>query len=196
MRILGPRTLFAIATGAVALVAVACGSDTKRADSNSNASQARVDQLAARVQRNEQLDAWVTITNMPLHALDESIQGGTIDNKYVPTLRMLVRLTALTDWSNDVKADATNLHDDAVTLLQALDAGKSAAEAKGLSTSVHEDWHMFGPKLGDILAKDLPADAGGPEGQHEDAMQSTPGAGMTPAADEHRMETATPMMSH
>lgn len=195
MRILGPRLLLAIVTGAVALAALACGSDAKDADSSSNASQASVDELAARVQRNEQLDAWVTISNMPMHALDEGIQGGTIDNKYVPTLRMLVRLTALTDWSNEVKPDANKLHDDAVTLLQALDAGKTASEAKGLSTAVREDWHMFGPKVGDMLAKDLPADAGGPAGDHEEEM-STPASGTTPSAGQHDMGSPTPMMSH
>lgn len=199
MRILGRRVLLAMATGAVALAAVACGSDSKNADSSSSASQASVDQLAARVQRNEQLDAWVTISDMPMHALDTSVQGGMIDNKYVPTLRMLVRLTALTEWSNELKPDASKLHDDAVALLQALDAGKTAADVKGLSTTVHEDWHMFGPKAGDMLAKDLPANAGGPTGDHEESM-TTPAAGtspeaaMTPAAGEHAMATATPMM--
>jgi len=190
MRIPGYGVLLALVTGALALTAVACGSDTKHADSSSNASQASIDQLAARVQRNEQLEAWVTISNLPMHAMDTSVQDGTIDNKYLPTLRTMVRVLALTDWSSDMKAGATKLHDDAVTLMQALDAGKTAADVKGLSTTAHEDWHMFGPMLGDMLAKDLPADAGGPEPEHDDG--ATPGAAATPAG--HDM--ATPMMSH
>jgi hypothetical protein len=190
MRIPGYRVLLALATGAVALAAVACGSDTKSAGSDSNASQASVDQLAARVQRNEQLDAWVTISNMPMHALDTSMQSGTIDNKYVPTLRTMVRLLALTDWTSDVKDEATKLHDDGVTLMQELDAGKTAAEVKGRSTTVHEDWHMFGPAVGDMLAKDLPADAGGPQPEHDDASS---GAATTPAASQG---IATPAMAH
>jgi hypothetical protein len=161
-----------------AVFVTACGDDTKDASSSTSASQASIDELTARIQRDEMLTAWITVSNLPLHDLDEELQGGTINGKYVPTLRTLIRVLALTDWTSDTKPVATKLHDEAVILLQALDAGKDAAALKDLSAAMHDAAHPFGPTIGNAIAKDLPANAGGP------VPTSTPSAddATTPAA--------------
>jgi hypothetical protein len=150
--------LAAAAALAGAAIASACGSS-----SNSGVSQDSLDQLTARVQRDEMLNAWIAVSNLPVHDLDSTLQGGKIDGKYVPALRTLIRVLALTDFSSDIKPAAQKLHDDAVSLLQALNAGQDAATVAPLSAAVHTDSDKFNPALGDVVAKDLPADAGGPE---------------------------------
>jgi len=172
-----PKHVLLIALAAIipaALIASACGGDSSRpASSETNASQASVDDLAARTQRNEQLFAAVTIGNIPLHAMDESIMGGTIEASFVPNVRTVVRLLALTDWSPSLKADADALHGHAVELLKALsDADVEAA--KEPAHALHEGWHEFSDKLWGEIAKDLPPDAGGVEPDHADDM--TPAA--------------------
>ena len=157
-----------------AVVATACGGSTKNATSNSDASQAGIDQLAARVQRNEMLFAVVNLSALPLHQMDESAQNGTIDNKYVPTARTLVRVTALTNWSEPLKASAAKMHDDAVTLLKGLDNGDDVSLIKKLSQTAHEDWHLFILAAWDVVAKDLPPDAGGPKAKPDSESSGTP----------------------
>ena len=150
-----------VAGGALlALTAAACGGSN--AKSESSASQASIDELAARVQQNQMLNAVITLSALPEHEMDTAALGGKIDNKYVPTARMLVRLTALTDWLPELSAPAQKLHDDSVNLLQALDDGKDVGVIKPLSQAVHEDWHVFTDRAWDVVSKSLPANAGGP----------------------------------
>lgn len=184
-------TILAIAT-AVAFVAgfggAACGGSDAKSDSG--VTPARFDELAARVQRNQMLNAVLVVAGLPLHQMDESAQGGKIDNKYLPTVRTLVRVTALTDWSPELHDRVTKLHDDAVKVLQALDAGNDVTAVKPLSQAAHEDWHTFIDAAWDVVAKDLPADAGGPRGNNEqdssgnespsNQASMTPMAGATP----------------
>jgi hypothetical protein len=176
---LSTGTLVLAAALLLAVAAAACGGND--ATSESSASQASIDQLAARVQQNEMLNAVIVITGLPEHEMDGAAQGGKIDNKYVPTARMLVRMSALTDWTPDLAPGAKKLHDECLTLLTALDAGKDAAAIKPLSQSCHEAWHMFTDEAWDVVAKSLPADAGGPR------PTATPGASTTPAS--HDMTT-------
>jgi hypothetical protein len=141
----------------------ACGGNSaKEAGSSSTASQASIDQLAARVQRDEMLHAWVAISNLPVHDLDVTLQGGKIDGKYVPTLRTLIRLLALTEFIPAVQPAATQLHDDAVSLFTAMNSGQEPAKLQTMSMTVHNEFDKFAPALGNEVAKDLPADAGGP----------------------------------
>jgi hypothetical protein len=163
----------------LAIAAAAC--DGGNAKSESSASQASIDQLVARVQQNEMLNAVIVISGQPEHEMDTAAQGGKIDNKYVPTARMLVRMTALTDWTPDVSPAAKTLHDSSLALLQALDAGKDIDTIKPLSQKTHEDWHMFTDAAWDAVTKELPADAGGPR------PTATPGGSTTPAS--HDMPT-------
>jgi len=167
--------LFAALALSAAVLAAACGGSDSSATSDPT-TQAALDALTLRVQRDEMLNAWITISNLPVHDMDTSVQGGKIDGKYVPTLRTAIRVLALTGWTADLKASTTKFHDDAVVLLQALNAGKTAAEVKDLSTAAHEDWHLFGTGAGNAVAKDLPADAGGP------SLTATPDTSTTPAA--------------
>jgi hypothetical protein len=167
----------AILTTLALAAAAACGGSTKNVTSDSSASQASIDQLAARVQQDEMLNGLLTIADLPVHTMDESAQKGTIDNKYVPTARTLVRITALTNWSEPLKADATKLHDDAVTLLKGLDNGDDVSLVKKPSQTVHEDWHLFTDAAWKVVAKDLPPDAGGPK----PAPSEQPGGSTTPA---------------
>jgi hypothetical protein len=168
--------LAALAVSAAAFAAACGGSSSSDATSDPTA-QAALDALTLRVQRDEMLNAWITISNLPVHEMDTAVQGGKIDGKYVPTLRAAIRVLALTGWTDDLKASTTKFHDDAVALLQALNAGKTAAEVKDLSSAAHEDWHMFGTGVGNAVAKDLPADAGGP------SLAATPSTSTTPAAN-------------
>jgi hypothetical protein len=176
----GVLLLAALSVAAAAIAAAACGSSSSDAKTDPT-TQASLDALTLRVQRDEMLNAWVTISSLPLHDLDTALQGGKIDGKYVPTLRTAIRVLALTGWTDDVKPSTTKFHDDAVALLQALNAGKTADETKALSTTLHEDWHMFGTGVGNAVAKDLPADAGGPAPTAAPASSTTPSAGSTAA---------------
>ncbi len=159
------------------VVAAACGDDTKNADSSSTASQASVEQLSARVQRNEMLFASVTIGALPLHAMDESLAEGTAESTFVPAARSAVRIFALTDWDPSLKTEADTLHGHAVDLLKALDAGDVDA-AKDPAHELHEGYHDFSDKVWAIVTKDLPPDAGGVSPHDEEA--ATPAAGTTP----------------
>ncbi len=138
------------------------GGNTGNAAASSTAAQSSVDALTARVQRDEMLNAWVTVSALPIHDLDATLQGGKIDGKYVPALRTLIRVLALTDFSPAIKPAAQQLHDDAVALFQALNAGKDAATVSPMSAKVHAESDKFDPALGSEVAKDLPVDAGGP----------------------------------
>ena len=152
-----------LAAGVLSLVAAACGGgNSNNASASSAAAQSSVDALTARVQRDEMLNAWVAVSAIPIHDLDTTLQGGKIDGKYVPALRMLIRVLALTDFTPAIKPAAQQLHDDSVALLQALDAGKDAATVAPMSAKVHAESDKFNPALGSEVAKDLPADAGGP----------------------------------
>lgn len=172
---------FIIAIAAVASVfATACGDDTKKADSSSSASQASVEQLSARVQRNEMLFASVTLASLPLHAMDESLAEGKAESNFVPAARSAVRIFALTEWDPTLKADAETLRGHAVDLLKALDDGDVDA-AKDPAHELHEGAHDFSDKVWAIVAKDLPEDAGGVAPHDEE--EATPAAGTTPTAD-------------
>ena len=150
----------------VMIVGTACSGDssTKPAGGSSNASQASVDTLSASLQLTDMKYAAITIAGLPLHEMDTSAQAGKIDGKYIPTARTLVRILALTDWTPELKDDAAKFHDAAVVLLKALDGGSIDA-VKAASQAVHEHWHMFPGAIWAVVAKDLPADAGGPEKQ-------------------------------
>jgi hypothetical protein len=177
--------LAAVATLAGAAIVSACGSSSNNtSDSTTTAGaspQASDADLTARLQQDELLYAWVTLAANSPHELDTSLQGGTIEGTYLPTVRTIIRVLALTNWPDNLKDMATKFHDDAVTLYQGFNAGKTADELKDASSAVHEDWHMFTPAVGDEAAKSLPADAGGPEGS---SSGSTPMPGMsTPMSD-------------
>ena len=182
MKRLSTGALLLAVAAALALAAAACGSDN--AKSESSTSQASVDALATRVQQNQMLNAVITISGLPEHEMDSTAQGGKIDNNYVPTARMLVRITALTDWTPDLASGAQKLHDDGVTLLQALDDGKDVGTIKPLSRKVHEDWHMFTDEAWDVVTKSLPANAGGPRPTSTPGSptSATPSGMTTPAA--------------
>lgn len=172
--------LIAAAVLAGAAIASACGSGS----SSSGVSQQSLDQLTARVQQDEMVNAWIAVSNIPIHDLDTTLQGGKIDGKYVPALRTLIRVLALTDFSPDIKPAAQQLHDDAVTLFQALNSGEDAATVAPLSATVHAESDKFNPELGDVVAKALPVDAGGPRPTQvpntSTAGTTTPVPAMTP----------------
>lgn len=152
---------FVLGAVVLSLLAAACGSSSNNASASSTA-QSGVDTLTARVQRDELLNAWVAVSAIPIHDLDTTLQGGKIDGKYVPALRELIRVLALTDFTPSIAPAATQLHDDAVALLQALDKGETAATVAPMSAKVHAESDKFNPVLGSEAAKDLPVNAGGP----------------------------------
>jgi hypothetical protein len=173
------RSILAAAIVVIVGAAAACGGDgAKPAGGSSNASQASVDDLSSRIQRNEMLFAAITIASLPLHDMDVSLTAGKAESNFVPAARETVRLFALTNWDASLKAEAAKLQQDAAGLLKALDDGNVDA-AKDPAHQLHEGWHDFSDKLWGVLAKDLPADAGGVSGNSAD--DSTPGAVATAA---------------
>jgi hypothetical protein len=160
----------------IGFIAAACGDDNNTASSSSNASQASVDDLSARLQQDEMLNALVTIEALKLHEIDDGIQAGKPDERAVPDVRKFVRVMALTNWTADLKEEARKVHDSGVELLKALEDGDVDA-AKGPSDEAHEGFHDFADKAWNVVVKDLPPDEGGPE-QHQD--DATPAAGATP----------------
>ena len=177
------RALFVAALFAIGGAAgVACSSDNKpdAASGSSTASQASVDELSARIQRNEMLFAVVNLSALPLHTIDESLAEGKAESTFVPDARAAVRFLALTNWDSTLRAEAETLRGHAAALLQALDDGDLEA-AKGPAHDLHEGYHDFADKIWAVVAKDLPPDAGGVAPHTDDA--STPaGGGTTPVA--------------
>lgn len=163
----------------VAFLGARCSGDSpaKSADGATSASQSSVDALNARVQLNDMRAAAITIAGIPLHDYDTTAQTGKIDGKYLPADRLLVRVLALTNWTEPMKDDANKFHDEAVALLKALDSGDPES-VKAPSAVVHDHVHTFPNDIWAIVAKDLPADAGGPEQQPD---ESTPAASTTAA---------------
>lgn len=152
----------------IGIIVAACGGN--------NASQASVDNLSARLQQDEMLNALVTIEALKLHEIDDGVQAGKPDARAVPDVRKFVRVMALTDWAPELKEEARKVHDSGVQLLKALEDGDVEA-AKAPSDAAHEGFHDFADNAWNVVVKDLPADAGGPEQHQED---STPVAGATP----------------
>ena len=168
--------LLAMAAALMLVLAACSGSSNKTADGSTSPSQQSIDDLTSRVQRGEQMTAWLAISNLPVHDLDTTLQGGKIDGKYVPTLRTLIRVLALTEFTPAVQPAAQQLHDDAVKLFQAMNSGQEAPQLQPMSSTVHNEFDKFSPALGNEVAKNLPPDAGGPSGS-----SSTPSAGATSA---------------
>jgi hypothetical protein len=187
------RTFIALALVsliAVAFAAVAC--DDEAADSESSASQESIDEVTARVQYNEMMVYWLTIGDAGLHDMDEGLNDtGVIESEYIPNTRKAIRLFAVTDWPEDMQADADAVEATAVELLHALEDDDAEAAAP-LATELHDGWHDFDAGVQTELFGDLPPDAGGVE-EHED--EGTPAADETPEEDhdeEEPAETATP----
>jgi hypothetical protein len=171
------------------LAAVACDDDNSNsADGSSNASQQSVDELSLKVQRNEEMQALLTLSGLGLHGMDESLAAGTIDTTFRGKARTAIRVLALTDWEQQFSGDAATLQGHATDLYKALgdeDVEKAATAAHEL----HEAEHDFDDAVWAVLAAELPADAGGVEEEHE--ADETPEAGSTPA-DDHGNNSETP----
>jgi hypothetical protein len=163
----------------VATIAAACTDNTNQIPENSSSVQSQA--VAAAVQYIDMKYALIDIERLPIHEMDEQVQGGTINNEYVPTARALSRLSALADWSPELAEQAATLHGDAVTLLKALEEGMVEG-AKAPSQAVHEDWHMFLADGWDVIAKRLPPEEGGPKGPAAQG-EETPAANVTPGAN-------------
>jgi hypothetical protein len=169
-----------IVVAVVALVAALAAACTDEADSESSASQESVEQISARVQRNEMITALLAIGALPLHDMDVAIADGTVESNFIPDTREALRLLALTDWAPALAADADALRRQAADLLAALRDDDVAAAAEP-AAALHEGWHQFEGEAWNVVAADLPADEGGPE--EDDHGDEEPADGMTPAAD-------------
>ncbi len=189
MRIFTRTIIAAIALPALVLAAAACddGNDDT-APKESAALQASIAALradiaesSARVQRNEMLQALVTIDGLRLHEIDETLNeaDGAIDPTFVPRTRLFVRMQSLTNWPDELAAEGQDVIADAVELLKALEDGDAQA-AKGPATAVHEGSHEFNEQAWNIVMEGLPAAAGGPEVDEEEEGSETPEAGETP----------------
>lgn len=175
------------AAGVLALTAAACGDDD--ADSSSSAQQGDVDAIAARMQQNEVLFAIKAIGDLPLHDMDEAIQGGDVPDDALPNARDVIRYVGLTDWPADLEGGANDVQAAAIALVTALDDGDAEA-AKQPATDLHEAWHAFEGVAWAEIGGDLPAEAGIRESHGGDAS-NTPAAGTTPAPDDDHGGDAT-----
>ncbi len=168
--------LIAALLSTLAVFGAACSDDDgPTAESSSTASQSSIDALAAKFASSEQRTSIISLDGLGLHAMSDSLAAGTIDTSFAPKTRLAIRLLALTDWDASLQADAKTVHDHAVDLLAALadEDSPSAAEASEL---LHDTEHDFSESVWAILAKDLPADAGGVEEHDEDSASGTPAA--------------------
>jgi hypothetical protein len=173
-----PRTALVV-LAVVALIGALTAACTDNADSESSASQESVEQVMARVQRNEMITTLLTIGDIPLHDMDESIAAGTIESNFIPDTREALRLLALTEWDSALADDAEAIRASAAELLAALRDGDVDAAAEP-SAALHEGWHQFESDAWDVITADLPPGEGGPEPEEDDHGEG----GMTPTADE------------
>lgn len=167
----------------LALVGAACSDDgPNTAGNSSNVSQERIDQLNERMERNEMLFAYISIGNIPLHEVDETLNGEApaIEETFTPDVRTFVRLMALTDWSDELAEEAESVRQSGIALLSALEDADVEA-AKPLATQVHDGWHEFSETVFAAVAEGLPPEEGGPE--EDDDEESTPAADQSPAAE-------------
>ena len=168
---------------AIGVAASACSDDsTDTASGTTTTSQGNVDELTARMQQNEMLFALVSIEDLRLHEIDDSIQAGSPLERAVPDVRKFVRIMALTNWAPELQEEADEVHDLGVAWMNALDEGDIEA-AKGPSAEAHEAFHEFAENAWNVVVKDLPPDEGGPQPDDEDE-QTTPAAAESPAAEE------------
>jgi hypothetical protein len=155
MRVIPVVSLFAVV---VTLIAVACGGE---AQTESSASQESIEQLNVRMQYSESLHAMLEIAEYPIHEIEESVTlDDTIESSFVPDTREVIRVIALTDWLDELAADAEEMEAQAVVLLHALQDDDIAA-AEEASNDPHQDMHAFDTLAWSVLAEDLPIDAGG-----------------------------------
>jgi hypothetical protein len=172
----------------VAVVGTACDDDNG-AQSENSTQQADVDTISARVQRNEMMFAIITLGNLGLHDIDETLNDtGVVDPEFAPSARAAVRLLALTDWAPDVQARADAAREEGVTLLKALE-DEDVEAARPAATALHEEAHELDEEVWAILAADLAPDEGGVE-EHED--EPTPAADGTPASEGTEEAEETP----
>jgi hypothetical protein len=155
---------------------MACGDDDKKAESNSTASAQSVDEINARVQRNEMITALLGIGALPLHDIDETLSGGgELPSDAIPSMRTVVRLTSLTKWDSSLKADADAIKKSATDFITAAESDDHGGAAEA-ATAVHDEWHDFADKVWDIVAP-------GTSGSDEHADE-TPRADETPHGDQ------------
>lgn len=180
-------TLAAIAVPTLLFGAIAC-SDGNKAESDSTASAQNVDEINARIQRNEMITALLGIAALPLHDIDETIAAGDeLPGNAIPSMRTVIRLTSLTNWDAGLKAAADAIHEDAQAFITAAESDDHAALAEQ-ATAVHDGWHDFSGEAWEVVAPGTGED-------HSDS--ETPQAEETPheeGDDGHSDETpeATP----
>ena len=164
------------------VIASACDDDNpETATGTSSASQQSVEELSERVDSNEMFFAYISIGNIPLHAIDEGLNGGgVIEETYTPDVREFVRIMALTEWDPELAEEAETVRQSGIALLAALEDADVEA-AKPLATEVHEGWHDFSETVFAHVAEGLPPEEGGPEAHDEE--EATPAADETPAAE-------------
>jgi hypothetical protein len=173
----------------VALAAVAAACDDNNSDNanaangGNNPSNETVAALEERMQRNEMMYAIILIDGLGLHGMDEEIAAGELQFYHTPATRTLIRLLALTDWSDELQADAEALREEAIALLTALRDGDAEAAAPH-AHEVHEDAHDFSDAVWEVLAGHIPADEGGPAGHGHGNGDDDNGHGDDDGADD------------
>jgi hypothetical protein len=180
----------ALAIPALLLGAVACSDDDDSAEGDSNASAQNVDDINARIQRNEMAVALLGIGALPLHDIDETIASGDeIPGNAIPSMRTIIRLVTITEWDTELQADADAIKASAEAFITAAESDDHGAVAEH-ATAIHDGWHDFSEMAWDVVAP-------GTGGEHSDG-DDTPSSDETPHDDgdeeEHSDETpeATP----
>ena len=117
--------------------------------------------------------------------MDESIDAGTVEDDYLPTARDVVAITGVTNWPADHQTGATGVQDAAGALVDALDAGDTAA-AKQPATDLHDARHDEHEAVAFTAAgSDLPPQAGLEEEHNGGGAHNTESTeATTPEADE------------
>ncbi len=164
-----------IAAALISIVAfgAACSDDAK---TESSASQSDIEALNARVERIDMMHAVIGLSKLGLHDMAVALEEGTIESSFAPNTRTAIRLLALTEWPDDLAADAETVRGHAVDLLKALQ-DEDVDAAAGAAAALHDSEHDFSNDAWAILAAGLPPDAGGVEAPDEGS--ETPEAGET-----------------
>jgi hypothetical protein len=162
--------------GALGIFAAACDDE---AVTESNAQQSDITAINDRIDENEMLYTVVTTSTLGLHDMDEQLNAGTIDPSFIGNTRTLVRIYTLTDWTDDLAAEADAIRETGIELMAALE-DEDIEAAAAAATELHDAEHEFSDKVWAELLGDLPEEEGGVAAHDEGG--ETPADG-TPAAD-------------
>jgi hypothetical protein len=156
---------------ALGMFAAACDDE---ADSESNAQQSDITAINERIQRNEQMNALLSLGTLGLHAMDEDLnETGVIDPSYARNTTTALRILEVTDWGDHAE-QAETTRQAGIDVLAALDV-EDADAAAAAATELHDGWHDLEAGVWPDILGDLPPEEGGVESHDEEGEEGDHG---------------------